>query len=146
VRRVRVRATEIETYDRASVIIPNSELITGVVKNWTRANKLARVVIKVGVGYDSDPARVRDILTEIARAHPQVVSAPGPAAFLLGFGESALEFELRCIVADMENALSVRSELNYAIIAKFRAAGIEIPYPQRELRWRAGEPGKPDRS
>ena len=141
VRRVRVRATEIETYDRASVIIPNSELITGVVKNWTRANKLGRIVIKVGVGYDSDPALVRDILTEIARTHPQVVSSPAPAAFLLGFGESALEFELRCIVADVEKALSVKSELNYAIIAKFRAAGIEIPYPQRELRWRAGELG-----
>jgi potassium efflux system protein len=127
VRRVRVRATEIETYDRASVIIPNSELITGVVKNWTRANKLGRIVIKVGVGYDSDPALVRDILTEIARTHPQVVSSPAPAAFLLGFGESALEFELRCIVADVEKALSVKSELNYAIIAKFRAAGIEFP-------------------
>ena len=142
VRRVRVRATEIETYDRASVIIPNSELITGVVKNWTRTNKLGRIVIKVGVGYDSDPALVRDILTEIARTHPQVVSSPAPAAFLLGFGESALEFELRCIVADVEKALSVKSELNYAIVAKFRAAGIEIPYPQRELRWRAGESGK----
>jgi potassium efflux system protein len=127
VRRVRVRATEIETYDRASVIIPNSELITGVVKNWTRANKLGRIVIKVGVGYDSDPALVRDILTEIARTHPQVVSSPPPAAFLLSFGESALEFELRCIVADVEKASSVKSELNYAIIAKFRAAGIEFP-------------------
>jgi small-conductance mechanosensitive channel len=84
-------------------------------------------VIKVGVGYDSDPALVRDILTEIARTHPQVVSSPPPAAFLLSFGESALEFELRCIVADVEKASSVKSELNYAIIAKFRAAGIEFP-------------------
>jgi small-conductance mechanosensitive channel len=142
VRRVRVRATEIETYDRASVIIPNSDLISGVVKNWTRANKMGRVVIKIGVGYDSDPALVRDILVEIARTHPQVVASPSPAALLLGFGDSALEFELRCIVGDVEKALSVKSDLNFAIVSKFRAAGIEIPYPQRELRWRAGEAGK----
>jgi small-conductance mechanosensitive channel len=142
VRRVRVRATEIETFDRASVIIPNSEFITGIVKNWTRANTLGRIVVKVGVGYDSDPDQVRDILLEIARTHPLIVQAPAPAAFLLGFGDSALEFELRCVVADVEKGLSVRSDLHYAIIKKFRAAAIEIPYPQRELRWRAGQEPK----
>src|SRR6476660_516393 len=140
--RVRVRATEIETFDRASVIIPNSEFITGVVKNWTRANRLGRIVVKVGVGYETDPDRVRDILTDIANAHPQIVQTPPPAAYLLGFGDSALEFELGCVVADVEKGLSVRSDLNYAIIKRFREAGIEIPYPQRELRWRQEQPGK----
>ena len=80
VRRVRVRATEIETFDRASVIIPNSELITGIVKNWTRANTLGRIVVKVGVGYESDPAQVRDILLEIAnasRANRSIAAARG---------------------------------------------------------------------
>jgi potassium-dependent mechanosensitive channel len=131
VRRVRVRATEIETFDRASVIIPNSEFITGVVKNWTRTNTLARIVIKVVVAYESDPVQVREILTDIARAHPQIVQSPPPGAFLLGFGlglaHSALEFELRCVVADVEKALSVRSDLHYAIIKRFREAGIVIP-------------------
>src|SRR5262245_15407311 len=140
VRRVRVRATEIETFDRASVIIPNSELITGVVKNWTRANTLGRIVVKVGIAYNSDPDQVRDILLEIAKSHPLIVPSPAPGVFLLGFGESALEFELRCVVADVERGLAVRSDLHYAIIRKFRAAGIEIPYPQRELRWRGGAP------
>jgi small-conductance mechanosensitive channel len=126
VRRVRVRATEIETFDRASVIIPNSEFITGVVKNWTRANTLGRIAIKVRVGYDSDPVQVRDILLDLARLHPQIVQAPPPEAFLLGFGDSALEFELRCVVANVENGLSVRSDLNYAIIKRFREAGVEI--------------------
>ena len=124
VRRVRVRATEIETFDRASVIIPNSEFITGVVKNWTRANRLGQIVIKIGVGYETDPDRVRDILTDIANAHPQVVQTPPPAAFLVAFGETALEFELRCVVAEVEKGLSVRSDLHYAIIQKFREAGI----------------------
>ncbi len=136
VRRVRVRATEIETFDRASVIIPNSELITGIVKNWTRVNTLARIVVKVGVAYDTDPARVRDILLEIAGAHPQIVQSPPPSAFLVGFGESALEFELRCIVKDVEKGLSVKSDLHYEIIRRFREAAITIPSPQRELRWK----------
>jgi potassium efflux system protein len=143
VRRVRVRATEIETYDRASVIVPNSELITGVVKNWTRANRLGRIVIKVGVSYDSDPAQVRDILTEIAAMHALVVRSPPPSAFLVNFGDNALEFELRCIVAEVEKALSVKSDLNYEILRRFRAAAIEMPYPQRELRWRE-KPKPPD--
>ena len=124
VRRVRVRATEIETFDRASVIIPNSEFITGVVKNWTRANRLGRIVVKVGVSYETDPDRVRDILTDIANAHPQIVQTPPPAAYLVAFGETQLEFELRCVVAEVEKGLSVRSELHYAIIQKFREAGI----------------------
>ena len=145
VRRVRVRATEIETFDRASVIIPNSELITGIVKNWTRTNTLGRIVVKVGVGYESDPAQVRDILLEIANAHAQIVQSPPPAAFLLGFGDSALEFELRCIVRDVEKGASVRSDLHYEVIKRFRAAGITIPYPQRELRWSA-ESAKPPAS
>ncbi len=144
VRRVRVRATEIETFDRASVIIPNSELITGIVKNWTRVNTLARIVVKVGVAYETDPARVRDILLEIATAHPQIVQSPPPSAFLVGFGDSALEFELRCIVNDVEKGLSVKSDLHYEIIKRFREAAITIPSPQRELRWRPDSPKPSD--
>ncbi len=136
VRRVRVRATEIETYDRASVIIPNSELITGMVKNWTRANTLGRIVVKVGVAYGSDPEKVAEILKAIAVAHPNIVQAPPPGVFLLGLGDSALEFELRCIVANVESGLSVKSDLYFAILKRFNAAGIEIPFPQREVRLR----------
>lgn len=134
VRRIRVRATEIETFDRASVIVPNSELITGVVKNWTHANTMGRIVVKVGVGYDSDPERVREILTAIAVEHPQVLKTPPPRAFLVAFGDSALNFELRCVVSDVENGLAVKSDLHFALLARFRAAGIEIPYPQQEVR------------
>jgi potassium-dependent mechanosensitive channel len=126
VRRVRVRATEIETFDRASVIIPNSELITGVVKNWTRTNTLGRIVIKVAVGYESDPTQVRDVLTGIARGHPQIAPSPPPSALLLGFGEKGLEFELRGVVLDVEKSVSVRSDINYAIIQKFREVGIRF--------------------
>lgn len=134
VRRIRVRATEIETFDRASVIVPNSELITGVVKNWTHANTMGRIVVRVGVGYDSDPERVREILTAIATEHPQVLKTPPPRAFLVAFGDSALDFELRCVVSDVENGMAVKSDLHFALLARFRAAGIEIPYPQTDVR------------
>ena len=103
VRRISVRATEIETFDRASVIIPNSELITGVVKNWTHANMLRRIVIKVGVAYDSDPEQVRDILLACATEHPLVIKTPGPAVQLVEFGSDALQFEVYCVCANLAN-------------------------------------------
>jgi potassium-dependent mechanosensitive channel len=134
VRRIRVRATEIETFERATVIIPNSELIAGVVKNWTHANTMGRIIVKVGVDYDSDPEQVRDLLLECAREHPQVVDVPPPRALLLAFGDNALEFELRCVVADFDRSLIVKSDLYFAILKGLRAAGIRIPAPQREVR------------
>jgi small-conductance mechanosensitive channel len=134
VRRIRVRATEIETYERASVIIPNSELITGVVKNWTHANTMGRITLKLGVDYDSDPEQVRALLLECAHEHPQVLDVPPPRGLLLNFGDSALEFELRCVVADFDNSLIVKSDLYFAILKRLRGAGIRIPSPQREVR------------
>src|SRR5262249_47622874 len=134
VRRIRVRATEIETFERATVIIPNSELITGVVKNWTHANTMGRIILKVGVDYDSDPEQVRDLILECPQEPPQVVEVPPPRALLLNFGDSALEFELRCVVADFDRSLLVKSDLYFAILKRLRAAGIRIPSPQREVR------------
>jgi small-conductance mechanosensitive channel len=134
VRRIRVRATEIETFERASVIIPNSALITGMVKNWTHANTMGRIVIKIGVAYGADPEQVRDLLTAVANEHPHVLADPAPGAFFVAFGDSALEFELRCVVGNVANGLSARSDLNVTILKRFRAAGIEIPFPQREVR------------
>jgi potassium-dependent mechanosensitive channel len=145
VRRISVRATEIETFDRATVIVPNSELITGIVKNWTHSNTIGRVKVKVGVAYDSDVEQVRTILLDCAHKHPQVMQTPPPRVFLLGFGDSALEFELFCIVANVENSLSVKSDLHFEVLARFRAAGIAIPYPQREIRVLGGE-AKPSTS
>jgi potassium efflux system protein len=142
VRRISVRATEIETFERASVIIPNSELITGVVKNWTHGNTVGRIILKLGVDYDSDPEQVHELLLECAREHPQVVDSPPPRALLLNFGDSALEFELRCVVTDFDRSLIVKSDLYFAILKRLRAAGIRIPAPQREVRL-LGEGGAP---
>ena len=138
VRRIRVRATEIETFERASVIIPNSELITGMVKNWTHSNTMGRIIVKVGVAYRSDPERVRDILLAIATEHPQVVQAPPPRAFFVSFGENALQFELRCVVANVDNGMAVKSDIHLDVFKRFRAEGIEIPFAPYEQQFKPG--------
>jgi small-conductance mechanosensitive channel len=127
VRRISVRATEIETFERASVIIPNSEFITGAVKNWTHGNTMGRITVKVGVGYDSDPDQVRKILLECATSNASVMSQPEPRVFLIAFGDKALEFELRCLVANVQDSLAVKSTLQLDVLRAFRQAGIGIP-------------------
>ena len=139
VRRIRVRATEVETFERASVIIPNSDLISGVVKNWTHGNILGRVTVQVGVSYDSDAEKVRELLLAIAAEHPSVLKEPAPFVLFMAFGDSALNFELRCIIRDIQQRLSILSELNFAVLARFREAGIEIPFPQRVVHFAGGE-------
>ncbi len=130
VRRISVRATEIETFDRASVIIPNSELITGVVKNWTHANTLGRLNIKVSVSYDCDADKVMETLKACIAAHPDVLKQPPPAVQLTEFGSSALIFEIFCIVPNLAERGRIKSEIHVAILREFRAAGIDMTPPQ----------------
>lgn len=143
VQRIHVRATEIETGDNASVIIPNSELITGVVKNWTHANTFSRIVVKVGVAYDSDVEKVRDILLELAKGHPKLMQSPAPVAFITGFADSAINFELGGVVRNIGEGGSVKSDLYFAILERFRAEGISIPFPQREIAVRQPDMARP---
>jgi potassium-dependent mechanosensitive channel len=132
VRRISIRATEIETFDRASVIIPNQEFITGVVKNWTHGNTVGRIIVKVRVTYDSDVAKVRELLLECAAKHPQVLQATPPAVYLMGFGDIGIDFELRCLIGNIEQFWSVRGDLYMDALSKFRDAGIKIPFPIHE--------------
>jgi len=137
VKAINIRSTQIETFDRADVIVPNSELITAKVTNWMLRDPYGRVRIPIGVGYDSDVEKVRDILLDIAANHPLVMNdnsqIASPKVLFRGFGESSLDFELRCFIRDVDQRLNVISEFNYAIIAAFRREGIEIPFPQRVL-------------
>ena len=136
VTRISVRATEIETFRRASVIIPNSELLSGAVINWTHRDKYGRVDIKVGVAYGSDTGKVRDIMLACAREHGQVLSWPAAHVLFTEFGDSALQFELRVFIGDVEQRSFVASDLHFAIDDAFRKAGIEMPFPQREVSLR----------
>src|SRR5262249_25570978 len=136
-----VRATEIETFDRASVIIPNSELITGVVKNWTHGNPSGRIICKVRASFGSDPEQVRDILLGCARDHPLVLDRPEPRAFLVACGDTAGEFGRAGGVGHVDSGGPVKRVLPFEILPRFRAASIPMPFPPHELRFPpAGEP------
>ncbi|MGF1639999.1 MAG: DUF3772 domain-containing protein [Rhodospirillales bacterium] len=136
VKRINVRATEITTFERASVILPNSELLSSAVMNWTHKDKMGRVEVRVGVAYGSDTAKVRELLLACAKAHPEVMSWPAPFVLFLNFGGSSLDFELRAFLRDVEKRLSVGSDLRFAIDAAFREAGIEIPFSQHDIHLR----------
>jgi small-conductance mechanosensitive channel len=146
VRRIRVRSTEIETFDRASVIIPNADLISNPVKNWTHLNTIGRITVKVGVAYGSDPERVRELLLQCADEHTQVLKFPAPSGLLMNFGDSSLDFELRCHIGDVNRIAAVRSDLNFAVLRKFREAGIEIPYPRRDVHMFQATPADPPKT
>jgi len=133
VRKISVRATEIETFQRQSVILPNSNLINNAVGNWTHRNKLGRVDIKVGVAYGSDVKRVHAILTDIARAHPMVLKNPEPFVLFANFGLAALEFEIRVFVADIMNGSVVQNDIRFAIFDIFAQEQIEIPSTPRAV-------------
>jgi potassium-dependent mechanosensitive channel len=139
VKRINVRATEIETFDRASLIIPNSEFISGRVKNWMHADRTARIIIPVNVAYDADPDEVKALLLEAALAHREVMSEPKPFVQFKNLGESGLDFELYCYV-DVDARGPTRSELLFDIFRRLKDARIEIPYPTRRLEI-SGVPG-----
>lgn len=133
VKKVNVRSTEIETFDRASFIMPNSDLIAGSVLNWTHSDLTGRVRVPVGVAYDTDPRKVEKILLEIGKEHPMVVANPAPIVYFMGFGADALEFELRVYLRDVNWMLSVKSDINFQVIERFREEGIEIPFSQSDI-------------
>lgn len=136
VRRIRIRATEIETLDNQNVLVPNSELVSGRVTNWVLRNPQGRLLLRVGVAYGSNVERVKEILEQVASEHAEVITdgrAPAPRALFMGFGDSSLDFELRVRIQRIERRFSVLSDLNFAIDRAFREEGITIPFPQRDL-------------
>jgi potassium efflux system protein len=111
-----------------------------VVKNWTHANTLSRVVVRIGVGYDSDVEKVHEILLEIAGAHQHLMTSPAPVVFLTSIADSAINFELSGVVRNISDGGGVKSDLYFAILKRFRAEKITIPNPMREVVWRDPPP------
>ncbi len=134
VKGISVRSTEIETFEKATVIVPNAELISGVVKNWTHSNTWGRVIIHVRVAYDSDETLVRRELLAAAADQTHLLKDPPPRVFLLGFGDNGLEFQLRSICSDVQYSLAVRSDLHFAILERFRKANIIISPPIQRVQ------------
>lgn len=136
VQKISVRSTLIQTFDRSDVIVPNSELISNQVTNMMLNDNFGRLIVPVGVAYGSDTDLVRTILLDIAAANDQVVtdgSTPKPQVLFLEFGESSLNFELRCHLVNIDRRLVVKSEINYEIDREFRNHNISMPFPQRDL-------------
>jgi potassium efflux system protein len=133
VSRIGIRSSTLATFDGAEVIVPNATLIATDVVNWTLSDRLRRVDIHVSVSYGSDPAAVLAVLGRVARAHTGVLAVPEPMALFMGFGESGLNFELRCWTPEYDAWVQVGSEIRAAVFAAFKEAGIEIPFPQRDL-------------
>ena len=131
VRRINVRSTEIETFDRSTVIMPNSNLISGVVKNRVRSDRTGRVVVNLSVPRSADPERVRTVLVSAAERHPQVLKEPKPRVLFKKISESALDFELICIVPEVDFVGLVSSDLHFSIFADLASEG--IGHPEREV-------------
>ncbi len=136
VQKISVRATTIETFDRATVIVPNADLISNRVKNWMYSGHLGRIIIPVGVSYDADPDQVRDILLEVAKNSKLIAKTPAPRVFFMDFGASSLDFELRCYIQNVDSSVSAKSELRFSIFKALKAADIEIPFPQQDVHLR----------
>lgn len=126
VKKMAVRATQIQTFDRTDIIVPNSNLITQPVTNWTRANLQGRIIVPVTVTLGSDSRLVADILREIADDQPTVLINPPPAALLRGITATGMNFELRAVLADINGGSDVTSEINHQILERFHAAGIDL--------------------
>jgi len=143
VRRIGIRATTVRSWEGAEVIVPNSQLVADRVTNWTPFDQRRRIEIRVNVAYGSAPDKVLQVLAEVAQGHPDVVTTPAPLPLFLGFGDSALQFQLWAWTNRLDRFGVIKSELGIAIYAAFRDAGFSIPFPQQEIRLHPNPPTPP---
>ena len=143
VKKIQLRSTVIQTFDRADIIVPNAEIIASQVTNWMLNDSVGRIKVPIRVAYGTDPRLVEEVLLKIANAQSMVISrsptVDSPTVLFREFGDSALVFELRCFITDIDYYRRVVSEINYCIVADFAEAGIEIPFPQTDLHLKSSE-------
>lgn len=137
VSRIGVRSSTVRTFDGAEVIVPNANLISNEVTNWTLSDQRRRMEILVGVAYGTNPHKVLELLLAVARRDDRLLAEPAPAALFLGFGDSSLDFSLRAWTDEFDNYLGIKSDLTLAVHDALYAADIEIPFPQRDLHLRS---------
>lgn len=150
VKQIGIRASTVRTFEGADVIVPNADLISGRLVNWTLSDRLRRIEVEIGVKYGTDPERVLELLTGVAESHVEVLESPAPQALFMAHGDSSLNFLLRFWTPNFDNWWVVKSDITVAVNRALAEAGIEIPFPQRDLHLRSvapsiGLPGPPDR-
>lgn len=144
VSRISFRSTLVVTNENIDYVIPNSELISGTVINWTQSDRSVRFSLPVGVSYEADPEVVKAALLAVAGGNEGVLKVPAPDVLFVGFGDSSMDFELRVWTQDFTDRPGVlRSDLNFAIHRRFHEQGIEIPFPQRVVHVKGAGPVKP---
>lgn len=127
VKKISVRATEIETFQRQTMIVPNSMLINAAVGNWTHRNKLGRLDIRIGLAYGSDVRKAHEVMLAIARAHPMVLKNPEPFVLLANFAPGAIEFEIRVFLADILASNAVQNDIRMQVVEAFAREHLEMP-------------------
>ena len=133
VKRIGIRSSTVRSYSGAEVIVPNANLVSNEVINWTLSDRIRRLTVAVGVAYGTDPEIVLDLLCKVAAAHEKVMDDPAPWALFIGFGDSSLNFELRFWVFQFEDGMQVASDVSVGVNRALAEAHIEIPFPQRDL-------------
>jgi small-conductance mechanosensitive channel len=134
VRRIGIRASTVRTGQGADIVVPNAQLISERLTNWTLSDRRRRIDLPVGVNYGAVPQKAIALLEGVGRAHPRVLPDPAPQAFFTAFGDSAINFELRVWTEDGDKSFQIRSELAVAVHDAVLAAGMSFPVPQREVR------------
>lgn len=133
VTKIRIRATTIVNWDRQELIIPNKDLITGTLLNWTLTDTTNRVVLNVGVAYGTNTSQACEIVRQVTSDHPEIMSDPAPNVTFEGFGDNTLNLVLRAYLATLDNRLGTINELHHQIYEALNEAGIELAFPQRDL-------------
>jgi potassium efflux system protein len=137
VTKIRIRATTVTDFDNKEQVIPNQNFLTNPLINWTLSDPVTRVVFNVGIAYGSDTERALEVMTSVVKAHSEVLEEPRPTVFFIGFGESSLDFEVRVFVRERLRRMPLKHDLHMALNKALTEAGIEIPFPQRDLHLRS---------
>jgi small-conductance mechanosensitive channel len=133
VKRIGIRSSVVRTFDGSEVIVPNGNLISNELINWTHSDMQRRLTIKVGVAYGTDPKRVIETLLSVAGEKKSILNYPEPYVLFTEFGDSSLNFELRCWTDDFDNWIFIASDLHVEVNNALKEAGITIPFPQRDI-------------
>ncbi|MGO9689061.1 MAG: mechanosensitive ion channel family protein [Syntrophobacteraceae bacterium] len=134
VRRIGIRASTVRTRQGAEIIVPNAQLITEKVTNWTLSDRLRRIDLPVGLNYGADPRKAIQLLEAVARRHPNVLQKPAPRCLLIGYGDSSMNFQLRAWTDQFDDWQQISSDLASAVYDAVIEAGFQFPFPQREVR------------